>query len=107
MRVGDRTAQQSKPQATNLMVQSFAGVLVFVVISTPVELYSRVQLGRDVADVDPLHFGVQVSERGGALLSPAFAPALPPLNLNPNRPPSALNMRYQQLSPHGSILVCS
>jgi hypothetical protein len=42
------------------MVQSFAGVLVFVVISTPVELYARVQLGRDVADVDPLHFGVQV-----------------------------------------------
>jgi hypothetical protein len=55
--------QQSKPQATNLMVQSFAGVLVFVVISTPVELYARVQLGRDVADVDPLHFGVQVCER--------------------------------------------
>jgi len=51
--------QQSKPQATTAMVFSFACVLVFVVVSTPVEVYSRVKLGRDVADVDILHFLVQ------------------------------------------------
>uniref|UniRef100_A0A7S0RQZ3 Uncharacterized protein n=1 Tax=Pyramimonas obovata TaxID=1411642 RepID=A0A7S0RQZ3_9CHLO len=51
--------QQSRPQATRAMVFSFAFVLVFVVISTPVEMYARVHLGKDVADVDPLHFFVQ------------------------------------------------
>mmetsp|Transcript_27782 Transcript_27782/g.52874 ORF Transcript_27782/g.52874 Transcript_27782/m.52874 type:complete len:321 (+) Transcript_27782:254-1216(+) len=51
--------QQSKPQSTNSMVFAFAFVLVFVVISTPVEMFSRVQLGKDVADVDVLHFLVQ------------------------------------------------
>eukprot|EP00238_Polyblepharides_amylifera_P011597 CAMPEP_0196580986 /NCGR_PEP_ID=MMETSP1081-20130531/31841_1 /TAXON_ID=36882 /ORGANISM="Pyramimonas amylifera, Strain CCMP720" /LENGTH=310 /DNA_ID=CAMNT_0041901051 /DNA_START=266 /DNA_END=1199 /DNA_ORIENTATION=- len=51
--------QQSKPQATREMVSAFAFILVFVVISTPVEMYSKVHLGHDVADVDPLHFLVQ------------------------------------------------
>lgn len=51
--------QQSKPQATGAMVFAFAFVLMFVVISTPVEMYSRMQYGQDIANVDSLHFFVQ------------------------------------------------
>ncbi|KAK3281681.1 hypothetical protein CYMTET_10541 [Cymbomonas tetramitiformis] len=51
--------QRSKPQATGAMVFAFAFVLMFVVISTPVEMYSRIAYGQDIANVDSLHFFVQ------------------------------------------------